>query len=72
MAKGSPIQNMMLFIGGVLSFFYVTLGILFIIGKVSFGWTPTTGMFFGFAILAYGIFRAYLFYQRYKRMREEE
>lgn len=41
-------------------------------GKIDFGMDATVAKLFGIAILAYGLFRVYLFYQRYKRMREEE
>ena len=73
MANGrSPLQNILMFVGGINSFLYIAIGILFLLGKITLGLDVTLAKLLGGAVLAYGLFRLYLFFQRYKRMREEE
>ncbi|MGP8216543.1 MAG: hypothetical protein ACLQQ4_13325 [Bacteroidia bacterium] len=69
--KGSP-SNILMFVGGIFSFFYILFGALMIMGKITlFDLEPVNRKLLGAAVLAYGVFRLYLFFRRYKQMREE-
>jgi hypothetical protein len=69
-ANNSPLQKFYLLIGSIFSVFYIFAGIMFLTGLVTFGLDYQPRMLFGTGIFAYGIFRVYMFYKRYKRMRE--
>ncbi|HTB08095.1 MAG TPA: hypothetical protein VK806_14185 [Bacteroidia bacterium] len=72
MAANSPLQKFYILIGSIFSVFYVFVGIMFLTGLVTFGLEYQARMLFGIGIFAYGIFRVFMFYKRYKRMREGE
>jgi hypothetical protein len=61
-----------MFVGAVMSFFYIALGIVMLMGYFNlFNLELTYSRMLGGAITAYGLFRLYLFIQRYKQMRNE-
>jgi hypothetical protein len=72
MGNNSPLQKFYFVIGSVFSAFYIFAGIMFLTGLVTFGIDYNARMLFGTGIFAYGIFRIFMFYKRYKRMRGEE
>lgn len=65
-------QHFYMLIGGIFSFFYIIVGVLFLLRRLTFGIDPKMVNYIGTGILAYGLFRLYVFYKRYKAMREEE
>jgi hypothetical protein len=68
----SYLQKAYLFIGGTFSVFYVVLGLLLCTGRMTLGMEPSMRFLVGAGILAYGIFRAFVFYRKYKASKEEE
>lgn len=73
MAKGnSPLHSFYMLVGGIFSFFYIIVGILFLLRRITLGIDPKMANYIGTGILAYGLFRLYMFYKRYKAMREDE
>jgi hypothetical protein len=70
--KGAPSQLLM-FVGAIMSFFYIAFGIAMLMGYANlFSLEPAYAKMLGGAIAAYGLFRLYLFIQRFKQMRDEE
>lgn len=64
---------MLMFVAAIMSFFYIALGIGMLMGGLNlFSLNLVNLRLLGGAILGYGIFRLYLFVQRYKQMRKEE
>jgi hypothetical protein len=72
MAQGGPLQTVLTYVGGIMSFFYIILGGLFVSGKISLGLDSTKLSLVGGGLVLYGLTRAFVFYQRIKQMREEE
>jgi predicted membrane chloride channel (bestrophin family) len=69
---GSAFRSIYTVVGGILSFFYIGIGILFLKGEITFDIQPLYLNLFGVVLILYGLFRVYTFYQRYKNMRNEE
>jgi hypothetical protein len=69
---GSAFRNIYTIVGGVLSFFYIAVGMLFLDGKITFDIEPIYRKLLGFVIVLYGFFRLYTFYQRFRNRRNEE
>ena len=72
MAGGSYLKSAYLIIGGTFSIFYLVVGLMLATGKLTFGMEPSVRFFVGAGIMAYGIFRAFLFYKKYKESKEEQ
>jgi len=66
----SYLQKAYLFIGGTFSVFYVVVGLMLCTGRLTFGMESSMRFLVGAGILAYGIFRAFMFYKRYKASKE--
>jgi small-conductance mechanosensitive channel len=69
---GNHLQTAYLFIGGIFSVFYVTVGLMLCSGRISFGMEPTMRLLVGAGILLYGLFRGFVFYRKYKQSKEEQ
>jgi hypothetical protein len=65
-------KNFYLLTGSVMSFFYLLAGIAFISGKLDFGFDKNVRIALGCAMVAYGIFRIYMFYRRIHSGKEDE
>jgi hypothetical protein len=61
-----------IYIGGIFSVFYISVGLLLATGRMTLGMEPQMRFLVGAASMAYGAFRAFLFYKRYKASKEEE
>ncbi|NNM95725.1 MAG: hypothetical protein HKL88_09760 [Bacteroidia bacterium] len=66
MEGDSLLQKVYLFVGGIFSVFYIVAGLFISTGRISFGMQPSVRFLFGAGIIAYGIFRAFMFYKKYK------
>jgi hypothetical protein len=72
MAGNAP-SRLLMFVGAIMSFFYIALGIVMLMGGFNlFNLSDTNSRLLGGAITGYGIFRLYLFIQRFRQMRKEE
>jgi hypothetical protein len=65
-------QKAYLFIGGTFSVFYVVVGLLLCTGRLTLGMESSMRFLVGAGIFAYGVFRAFVFYRRYKASKEEQ
>jgi len=70
-AAGSFLKVAYLFIGGTFSIFYLVVGLMLTAGRFTFGMEPSVRVLVGVVIIVYGIFRAFMFYKKYKEFREE-
>jgi|GEM_PF-1613695 hypothetical protein len=71
-SNGGP-SRILMFVGGMMSLFYVLFGIVMFLGRFNiFNLDISNQRLLGGAIVGYGIFRLYLFIQRFKQMRNEE
>jgi hypothetical protein len=72
MAAGGP-SRILMFVGAMMSFFYIAFGLGMVLGGLNlFDLNPTNLKLLGAGILAYGVFRLYLFIQRFRQMRKGE
>jgi hypothetical protein len=72
MAGNAP-SRLLMFVGAMMSFFYIALGIVMMMGGFNlFNLGDTNSRLLGGAIAGYGLFRLYLFIQRFRQMRKEE
>jgi uncharacterized membrane protein len=65
-------KNFYLLTGSVFSFVYIFAGIAVLSQKLDFGLQPSFRIVIGSGILAYGLFRLYMFYRRIRAGREDE
>jgi hypothetical protein len=65
-------QKAYLIIGGTFSVFYVVVGLLLCTGRLTLGMESSMRFLVGAGIFAYGIFRAFVFYKRYKASKEDQ
>lgn len=72
MEGDSFIQKAYLFVGGIFSVFYLVVGLFFCTGRINFGLNSGLNFLFGAAIMGYGIFRAFVFYKKYKASKNNE
>jgi hypothetical protein len=71
-AAGDYLQKAYLFIGGTFSVFYVAVGLMICTGKVAFGMEPSLRFLVGLGILLYGVFRAFIFFKKYKQYKQDQ
>ena len=72
MAGNAP-SRILMFVGAIMSFFYIALGIVMLLGGFNlFNLGTANARLLGGAIAGYGLFRLYLFIQRFRQMRKEE
>jgi len=72
MAGESNLQKAYIFVGGIFSVFYIVVGLFLCTGRLRFGMEPGMSFLFGAGIIGYGIFRAYMFYKKYKASKNNE
>ena len=72
MATGDYLQKAYLFVGGTFSVVYVVAGLLIATGRLAFGMEPSMRFLIGVGIMLYGIFRAFIFFRKYKQSKEEQ
>ena len=65
-------QKAYLIIGGTFSVFYVVVGLLLCTGRLTLGMESSMRFLVGAGIFAYGIFRAFVFYKRYKASKVDQ
>ncbi len=73
MAGNENPSRILMFVGGMMSLFYIALGVVMIMGGFNiFNLEPTNARLLGGALAGYGLFRLYLFIQRFRQMRNED
>lgn len=68
-------QKAYIYVGGIFSVFYLIIGLFMATGRVSlapFGISQTVSSLIGAVVIAYGIFRAIMFFKRYKAIKRGE
>jgi hypothetical protein len=68
----NSISKAYLYVGGIFSVFYVVVGLMLCSGRLTFGMEPSMRVLVGAGIIVYGIFRAFIFYKKYKDSKEEQ
>ena len=68
-------QKAYVYVGGIFSVFYIIIGLFMATGRVSLaplGMSAGLSQLIGAIVIAYGIFRAFMFFKRYKAIRRGE